>query len=481
MSQESLNVERLAGRYSYLERARLLPLPSKDGITIVVELSHPEWAATCLQLLLQHSGAPLQIVAVSMDATFPLSLLSSQFTSEQPIIFVPYEEGYYMTNQALAYMETSFAVLLEDSIMVSPGWLSELMWPALEDNLVMVAAPRSSTERAEGKELLHFGSHHELAAFVSHNLGRCLGDWRVVDVLTGSCLLFTKELLNRIGGFDPSLKARYLKIADWCLRARLLGAELVLSEAVYVHAIHSLEEDSRWMNEEKTAAKTEDWKVYSQKWALEDCEENGPEDEEYLVPEDLSLYSSRPYIPLGKVSLPFPLVTAIVFFEEERDSDALKQQWMVTQEQQSYKDIRWIWVRDKSAGASPGFPVNESDVVITVYGEDAWLRVIKNSSVLYESGITIYLSASAKYDNRYVERIVKAMINGSADLVVSLPASLNETEVHLHSGNWPAVLPLERVAHKGGILPGDILRRESVLQLHPEASLILGYIGEAGR
>lgn len=480
MSQEPVYMKRLAERYSYLERIELLPLPSKDGITIVVELSHPEWAATCLQLLLRNSSAPLQIIAVSMDAAFPLPLLASQFTTEQPLIFVPYEEGHYMTNRALGYIETSLAVLLEDSIMVSPGWLNELMWSVLENNSVRVAAPRSSTERSVGMELLHFGSHDELAAYVTHNLERRRGEWHVVDVLTGSCLLFTKELLNEIGGFDSSLKARRLKIADWCLRARLRGAELVLNEAVYVHGVHSLEEDSRWMNEEEIAVMSEDWKIYSQKWALDEREAIGAEEDEYLVPEDLSLLSSQPIIPLGKVSTSVPLVTAIVYFEEESDSDALKEQWMVTQEQQSYKDIRWIWIRDRSTRAPSGFPVNDNDVVITVYGNDAWLRVLKNSSVLYESGIIVYLSASSKYDKRYVERIVTAMIKGSADLVVSVSASLNETRPDLLSGCWPTALPLERVAHKGGITPGEIFREESIVQLRPEALLTLGFIGEAG-
>jgi len=134
-------MERLAGRYSYLERARLLPLPSKDGITIVVELSHPEWAVACLQLLLLHSGTPVRIIAVCMNADFSLEALSEQFSSEQSITFVPYENGNYMPNETLAQVETTFVVLLEDSIMVSPGWLNELIWPALEDTSVMVIAP----------------------------------------------------------------------------------------------------------------------------------------------------------------------------------------------------------------------------------------------------------------------------------------------------------------------------------------------------
>lgn len=55
-SMDSVRLERLAGRYSYLEREGLLPLPVIDGITIVVELRCAAWAEECLRLLLLHSG-----------------------------------------------------------------------------------------------------------------------------------------------------------------------------------------------------------------------------------------------------------------------------------------------------------------------------------------------------------------------------------------------------------------------------------------
>jgi hypothetical protein len=482
MSHESLNVERLAGRYGFLERSGLLPLPSKDGITIVVELSRLECATACLTMLLLYSGTPLHIIAVSMNSAFPLAELAGQFSPEQPVIFLPYEQGEYMPNQALSHIETSYAVLLEDSIMISSGWLSELMWVIFDDASVSVVAPRSSTESGEGETRLHFGTHSELAAHVSYSLGRHQGEWREAEVLTGSCFLFTKDLLQRIGGFDATLQARHLIIADWCLRARQTGAKLAFSDAVYVHAIHSLEEYPKVLNETK---QTDAWKAYSAKWELETVLENELEYNGQLVPVDLSLQPIQPVIPIGNSALSSPLVTAIVYFEVDRDSDEFKQQWMVIQEQQSYKNIRWIWIRDTLAGAAPGFPVNEHDVVITVHGEDAWLRALRNASGLYESEITMYMSASVMYDRRYVDQAVKVMTEGSVDLIVSLTAAgLDEAEGNLYGVNKePAVLPLERIAFKSEIIPGKIVSKRSAstshqLQLHPEVSLSIGYIRE---
>lgn len=56
-----------------------------------------------------------------------------------------------------------------------------------------------------------------------------MGDWardseRPVDIVTGCFLLITRELWQRLGGFDPQF-FMYGEEADLCLRARTLGAQ----------------------------------------------------------------------------------------------------------------------------------------------------------------------------------------------------------------------------------------------------------------
>jgi hypothetical protein len=171
-----------------------------------------------------------------------------------------------------------------------------------------------------------------------------------------------------------------------------------------------------------------------------------------------------------------------VYFDEAGDCDLPTQQWIASQKQQSYKHIRWIWIRDTLVDAAPEFPVNEHDVVITVRGEGVWLRALMNASTLYENEIILYLSTSILYERRYIERVVKALTRGSADLIVSLSTEMEEAGEHLPAGGDSAItLPLERVAYKGGIVPGTIISRKSTsrqLLLSPEASLVIGYIGD---
>ncbi|MEK4326356.1 hypothetical protein MKZ24_10190 [Paenibacillus sp. FSL R7-0297] len=90
---KAVSTERLAGRYSYLEREGLLPLPVQGGVTLVVELRHAQWSAECLRLLLRHSGSSVRLIAVPMTAEFPLQWLSEQFSGRRIWYFSPLPPG----------------------------------------------------------------------------------------------------------------------------------------------------------------------------------------------------------------------------------------------------------------------------------------------------------------------------------------------------------------------------------------------------
>ncbi|WNS43215.1 hypothetical protein [Paenibacillus sp. MMS20-IR301] len=472
---QAVRNERLAGRYSYLEREGLLPLPVQGGITLVVELRHAGWSAECLRLLLQHSGPSVRLIAVPVTADFPLQSLSEQFAGEPGLLFLPFTGDHYRVNEALAFAETSFVVLLEDCVMVSPGWLGNLLWPPVDDPAVGVVAPYSASERGEGQQRRHFAGYGELSAYAGHLRDNRQADWSAQEVLSGSCLLIARELLLRVGGLDASLGGRRLIIADWCLRARQSGAKLALSAPVYVHVLHPLEAGA--VNSAGSRARSEEEQAYLRKWNLPEGSDGG---DTRLVPADLAACPAQPFIPLGLDSAAGMLVTAVVYFEENWTAADSRERQQSLQASQSYGNIRWVWVRDSWSQSFPEFPVQERDAVITVHGEQPWLHALENISALYSGEIVVYLSASAAYDSQYVGSMAEILQHSRADIIVSSVYAADEPGQRAETDGYPGALPLERTAHRSGITPGRIVRREGSLRslvLAPDPALSVGYTG----
>lgn len=58
----------------------------------------------------------------------------------------------------------------------------------------------------------------------------------IVDVVTGACFMTTKDLWDKLGGFDKIFSPGYFEDSDYCLRAKELGySTIYCGEAVLYH------------------------------------------------------------------------------------------------------------------------------------------------------------------------------------------------------------------------------------------------------
>ncbi|SEU20253.1 hypothetical protein [Paenibacillus sp. NFR01] len=498
MQNDSVTLLRLAKRYRYLEREGMLPLPAKDGITVVVELRHAQWAAEALRLLLLHSQPRIKVVAVSMEAAFPLAAVTEAFGDERALRFIPFERGFGL-NAALAAAETSYVLLLEDRVMVHPGWLDALLWPLIDDPGVALAAPLSAAERPQEGGRYHFGSDRELSVYAAGLRSADGDDWSYAEALGGPCLLFRRELFGRVGGLDLSLAARSLILTDWSLRARQLGFSLALCRSAYVHVLHTLQEL------ETAAGLDEGRRAYLAKWGLPDTRPAGlfPP-----LPAELSSLPLQPFVPLGPVPGSVFTAAAVVFFDEQWSDEAARVRQQQLRAELGGGRIRWVWVRNSRGagvcgpeapgrdaynervaplgsygdeGESPAVQDLVRDVAIFVRGEPPWLHALEQIASLYASETVVYLSPEERYPRGYIQQLAEALQRSGMDIVVHLPAEAAANEPPPAPGLTRWSVPLGRIAHRRGIAPGRIGPAEPGrgLALFPHAAWTVGYVRES--
>ena len=84
----------------------------------------------------------------------------------------------------------------------------------------------------------------------------------VVDVVTGACFMTSRELWNKLGGFDKIYSPGYFEDTDFCLRAKELGLSTIYcGEALLYH--HQSKSFTGGPTKEHF---NRNWEIFKQKW-----------------------------------------------------------------------------------------------------------------------------------------------------------------------------------------------------------------------
>ncbi|MEW5871694.1 MAG: glycosyltransferase family 2 protein [Chloroflexota bacterium] len=125
-------------------------------------------------------------------------------------------------------------VLLNHDTVVEPTWLSELVKAVQSDPAIGIAGCK--IYNPDGRTLQHAGGWF-LPNGLSNHYGRDEVDQgqyeqpRPVEYVTGAALAIRRQVIERCGGLDPGYFPAYFEEADWCLRARKAGYQVVYAPA----------------------------------------------------------------------------------------------------------------------------------------------------------------------------------------------------------------------------------------------------------
>lgn len=137
-------------------------------------------------------------------------------------------------NQGLMESKGDIICVLNNDVVVTPGWANNLMWHL--DNGVDIVSPR--TNFIDGPQIVlidRYDNKGELYSaarkFHKNNLHK---KWRF-SRLVGFCLLFKRGVYEAIGGFNEGFGIGNFEDDDWGLRAIDAGYKCAIARDVYVH------------------------------------------------------------------------------------------------------------------------------------------------------------------------------------------------------------------------------------------------------
>jgi GT2 family glycosyltransferase/predicted SAM-dependent methyltransferase len=142
-------------------------------------------------------------------------------------------------NQGIRAAKGDVIVLLNNDVVVTPGWAERLL-----DHLetYSIVAPMANYCAGLQQEIIlaAYDNIEELNDRVAELAEERKGESIEVNYVMGFCMAFRKSLFDEIGSFDESLWPCCGEEIDFCFRAREAGHKIGVAQDAYVHHVGSV-------------------------------------------------------------------------------------------------------------------------------------------------------------------------------------------------------------------------------------------------
>jgi GT2 family glycosyltransferase len=208
----------------------------RELISIVIPVwNNLKYTKTCLRSVEQYTRGH-EVIVVDNGSTDD----TPRWLAERPEIRTIRNErnrGFAAAcNQGMSAARGEHVVLLNNDVVVTPGWLEGLHDHFRRDRGLGIVAPR--TNFSSGPQLVENVGYRSLdelesfaARFAAENRGKRLDFPRV----TGLCMLITGPCRRDVGGMDERFGIGNFEDDDYCLRARKAGFGIAIACDVFVH------------------------------------------------------------------------------------------------------------------------------------------------------------------------------------------------------------------------------------------------------
>lgn len=197
-------------------------IPNYNGLSLLKE---------CVTSIRRHTSVPYEIIVVdngSNDETVKYC-----HRERLKLVSLPINRGFPVACNLGLHIATGNALmLLNNDTIVTPNWLDNLLRCLYSSEDIGMVGP--VTNYASGKQQIQ-EPYTNLADMASRYNTPDESKWQDTSRLVGICLLFKRELLEKIGFMDEIFTPGHFEDDDFCYRSRLAGYRLLITGDCFIY------------------------------------------------------------------------------------------------------------------------------------------------------------------------------------------------------------------------------------------------------
>ena len=189
----------------------------------------------CVERLILHTRRANRLIIVDNGSTDPDALAYlDRLAAEQHgwVEVVRWPENRSIAaalNAGLALTSAPWICLLNNDILVTSGWLEEMLSVAERGQDIGLVNPMSNEFNCEPSR------SGETIDDLARRLQARRGQWVEHWVGVGFCLVLSQRVLRLVGMLDEAFLGGYFEDADYALRVQHAGLRCVIAEGAYVY------------------------------------------------------------------------------------------------------------------------------------------------------------------------------------------------------------------------------------------------------
>ncbi|MGQ9569633.1 MAG: glycosyltransferase [Thermodesulfovibrionales bacterium] len=209
----------------------------KDLTSIIIVLNNDhECTKRSIQSIEDFTTKPYEVILVSNNSKTKSARVIKDFVqAKKNYKFIEADKDINKTksrNHAIEASSGEYILLLNNNVVVTDGWLSRMLECLNSSPDVGVVGPM--TNNIDGIQNIYYDSVYNLDEFARKFKERNMHRRIYTNRIAGLCMLFRRELIDKIGLLDETLGDEGFEYDDFCLRAVIEGYKNLIAGDVFI-------------------------------------------------------------------------------------------------------------------------------------------------------------------------------------------------------------------------------------------------------